>query len=187
MVRAFKRRIYLYFLGHTELFVGSNTFYQFLFFCLRGLRVGANMLSWGFMDRILVLSGGGLVSVVDVRGDIANIWVDWPEEYSVKAMELVAQILSEQKRRQSSIILHEPWVVYVPDSNGIDFMVLARARDKRFLFLVIGFVRRLARVLAGLPEESNIVGERVVEFLQKHFRIRFRKIKKLVARNRVVR
>ena len=64
------------------------------------------------MDRILVLSGGGLVSVVDVHGDIANIWVDWPEEYSVKAMELVAQILSEQKRRQSSIILHEPWVVY---------------------------------------------------------------------------
>jgi len=166
---------------------GSNTFLSIFVLLSERAACWADMLSWGFMDRILVLSGGGLVSVVDVHGDIANIWVDWPEEYSVKAMELVAQILSEQKRRQSSIILHEPWVVYVPDSNGVDFMVLARARDKRFLFLVIGFLRRLARVLAGLPEESNIVGERVVEFLQKHFRIRFRKIKKLVARNRVVR
>jgi len=144
------------------------------------------MLSKGFVDRILVLSGGGLISVVDVIGDMARIWIDWPEEYSVKAMKLVAQILNEHKRRQSSIILHEPWVVYVPNSDGTDFLILARAKDKRFLFLVVGFIRRLARALVGLPEESNMIGEKVVEFLQNHLRLRFNKITKIM-HNRVVR
>lgn len=140
------------------------------------------MLVTEFLDRILVLSGGGLVSAVVLSNGEARILINWPEEYSVKAMKLVACILSEQGRRDMSIFSRGSWLAYVPNHDDGGFIILTRVKDERYKLLALGLTARLAEFLKGLPEESSAIGEKVVEFLQKQAGAAFKTVKKLTVR-----
>ncbi|MCR8463060.1 MAG: hypothetical protein QXH55_02805 [Candidatus Korarchaeota archaeon] len=135
----------------------------------------------GFLDRIFVLSYGGLVSAIYIKDSEADILIDWPKEYSINVMKLVAHVLREQEQKNLNILLRDKWLAYVSDPDKSSFIVLARVKNKGLKLLALSLIKQLAEFIKDLPEESTIVGEKVVEFLQRRVGMVFKKIRKLTA------
>lgn len=136
----------------------------------------------GFLDRIFVLSYGGLVSAIYIKDSEADILIDWPKEYSINVMKLVAHVLREQEQKNLNILLRDKWLAYVSDPDKSSFIVLARVKNKGLKLLALSLIKQLAEFIKDLPEESTIVGEKVVEFLQRRVGMVFKKIRKLTAK-----
>ncbi|MCR8455256.1 MAG: hypothetical protein NDP09_02925 [Crenarchaeota archaeon] len=136
----------------------------------------------GFLDRIFVLSYGGLVSAIYIKDSEADILIDWPKEYSINVMKLVAHVLREQEQKNLNILLRDKWLAYVSDPDKSSFIVLARVKNKGHKLLALSLIKQLAEFIKDLPEESTIVGEKVVEFLQRRVGMVFKKIRKLTAK-----
>jgi len=128
------------------------------------------------IDRILVFSGGGLISVVRILNDKAVILTHWPEEVSLNAMNIVAHMLREFQERKNRVIIHKNWVAYIPEES--QYISMVKFKEKRHVLSVIGFIRRLSLALRNMPEESFLIGETVLEAYQKHFRLKFSEILK---------
>ena len=120
-----------------------------------------------YVERILVFSGGGLVSAVVFDDDKAKILVDWPESVALQSMALVAKIYNIYRKTGRRVIYQNLWVAYIPEDS--DYIVMAKIEHKKYLLPVVGLIRRIGKSLSGAPEESSLIGELVVNMFKKYF------------------
>lgn len=129
-----------------------------------------------YIDRILVFSGGGLVSAVFFSKNKAEILIDWPETMTLQSMKLVAKILNMYRETGQRVIFSGLWVAYIPEQS--EYIVMAKLKNKRYLLSAVGLVRRISKELEGIPEETNLIGELIVKLFKKHFKVDLEAIKK---------
>ena len=133
-------------------------------------------MSKSFIDQILVFSGGGLISIVSFKNEHAEIWVNWPESVTLKSMKLVADILNLMQRTKRRIVYNNLWVAYVSEQS--EYIIMAKIREKRYVLPSVGLLRRIARAISELPEESNLIGEKIVELFKEYFGLNVSKVLK---------
>lgn len=126
------------------------------------------------IERIMIFSGGGLISIVRILNDKALILTRWPEDISLSAMKLVAIMLKEFHDRGNRVIIYHNWVAYIPEES--QYISMVKFNEKRHVLSIIGFIRRLSLALKNMPEDSLLIGKAVVEAYQKHFRLKFSEI-----------
>jgi len=128
-----------------------------------------------YMERILVFSGGGLVSVIIFENSEAIILIDWPESVTLQSMALVAKMYNVYRETGRRVIFRSSWVAYIPEDS--DYIVVAKLKQKKYLLPVVGLIRRIGKALKDVPEESSLIGELVVDIFKKYFGLVLRIVK----------
>jgi len=119
------------------------------------------------VERILVFSGGGLVSVVVFENHKVKILVNWPQSVTLQSMSLVAMMYNIYHKTGRRIIFYKRWVAYIPEDS--EYIVMAKLRHKGYLLPIVGLIRRISKALKGAPEESSLIGKLVVKMFRKCF------------------
>lgn len=127
-----------------------------------------------FIDRILIFSGGGLISIVSFNENNAEIWVNWPEDVTLRSMKLVADMLNLMQKTKRRIVHNGLWVAFISEQS--EYIVMAKVREKRYILATVGLLRRIAHALREFPEESTLIGERVVDLFREYFGINIPKV-----------
>ncbi len=120
------------------------------------------------IERIMIFSGGGLLSIIQFGEDTASILTNWSEDISLSAMSLVALMLKEYYEKKTRVIIRGRWVAYIPEESG--YIPMAKVRSSRYVASTIGFIRRVALELKDMPEESILISRKVIEIYEEHFR-----------------
>jgi len=126
------------------------------------------------IDRIYVFTGGGLLSIVQIKNNEARVLTNWPEEVSLSAMSVVAYMLKEYQETKNRVVIHKDWIAYIPEESN--FIPMVKISNKRYLLATIGFIRRLSLKLKDLPEECRTVAEAIISIYEKHFKQKISKI-----------
>ena len=128
-----------------------------------------------YVERILVFSGGGLVSVIIFEDNEARVLIDWPESIALQSMALVAKIYNVYRETGRRIIFRSSWVAYIPEDS--DYIVVAKLKQKKYLLPIVGLTRRIGKALKDVPEESGLIGELVVSIFREYFGLVLRIVK----------
>lgn len=129
-------------------------------------------ISTCFVEKIAVFTGGGLLSVVQISGNEAKIFIDWPEEMTIESMKFVASVLSEFKRQKRNILTGKSWAIY--SSEGGHYIILVFVNSNRYVLPAVGLSKTIFDKLKNVPEEANLVGELIIDTLHKFFRCNFK-------------
>jgi len=128
-----------------------------------------------YVERILVFSGGGLVSVIIFEDNEARVLIDWPESITLQSMALVAKMYNVYRETGRRVIFRSSWVAYIPEDS--DYIVVAKLKQKKYLLPVVGLTRRIGKALKDVPEESGLIGELVVSIFREYFGLVLRIVK----------
>ena len=131
-------------------------------------------MCWSLIDRILIFTGGGLLSIIHFSDNEAKILTRWSEDVSLSAMGLVALMLREYQNTKNRVVIHKDWVAYIPEKSN--YIPMAKITSKKYLLATIGFIRRLSLEIKDLPEECKLVAEAIIKTFEKHFRLKISKV-----------
>ncbi len=142
-------------------------------------------------SRIMILSKGGLISIIDLTNGKAIM--DWPEELSLSGMALVALFLRFVYEYKESIITFDKivekssddmisifydqghkliksplWVAYVSENS--DYLVVAEYKQKIHMPMIINLLRQIADGLEDIPEDSALVSKVTMKLIEKYLK-----------------
>ena len=141
--------------------------------------------------RIMILSRGGLISIIDMAKERAI--TSWPEELSLSGMALVALLLRFLYEYRENVItfdkileksnddlislfydqgyklINSPmWVAYVSENS--EYIAIAEYNKKTNTPIVINLLKYITDHLEDLPEDSLLISDATMKLISEYSR-----------------
>jgi len=139
--------------------------------------------------RIMILSRGGLISIIDMAKERAI--TSWPEELSLSGMALVALLLRFLYEYRENVItfdkileksnddlislfydqgyklINSPmWVAYVSENS--EYIAIAEYNKKTNTPIVINLLKYIIDHLEDLPEDSLLISDATMKLISEY-------------------
>ncbi|MEX0567551.1 MAG: hypothetical protein Q6363_000120, partial [Candidatus Njordarchaeota archaeon] len=139
------------------------------------------------IQRILIFTKGGLLGIVDISKENVEFKLEWPEDFSINGMALVATLISVFQISKQSVItfdeimkyapaetkilfgergikvLRKPyWLAYISENS--DYILVAELDSSGNRESVIRFLKELSEHIRDAPEEAIMVCTEALQF-----------------------
>lgn len=137
--------------------------------------------------RILIFTKGGLLGIVDMSKEKVEFMLEWPEDFSINGMALVAALVSVYQVSKQNVItfneimkyatpdtkilfgergikvLRKPyWVAYLAEDS--DYILVAELDSAKDTNNAVNFLRDLSKRIRDAPEEAIMVCTEALQF-----------------------